>query len=503
VSGNGERASEVRGKLFSEEDDAVGVGAFGVVLDAPAVSGLGEFLVVDEDEFGIQAGCNAAGEDGFFEFDFAAADFADFKGDVSTGFEDATEFVEGAGHDGLPVLELARGGELDGVGINAEEPAAEPIVAGVINDVEERRRGDDEGYGVAGDFGGGIRKLGEELGLGADFGEGVAVFVGAVGEELLGFFENDFGDVAARRNLVAVGVDFLLRLERDGLVRWQRVDGKETGGMAGEAVERDHADPGVDGIESVLLALDEQVFFEGADFLEGFGVVEDEEVFGEFRGVLQIDLSESGGNLVESGGIQARGCQDGAQWVDIGTDRDAASEGGFDGGGAAPHKGIIDNVAGLGESIDKEARKLGFKAGAIGDFVQAVGSPLLGSPEFVDVSGDLGLGVAGLESGLDEAGILAKFAEVSELRLKRGLPELFRGIRGEKGQFDGFAGHGFRLYLLPVSKAALGRVGKPVFKRVVGRVFGAKIVKNRACKGVNPCLRSPLFFRGRRKRRAA
>ena len=41
---------------FAKKDDAVGVGAFKIVVHAPAVGGFGEFLVVDEDEDGFEAG---------------------------------------------------------------------------------------------------------------------------------------------------------------------------------------------------------------------------------------------------------------------------------------------------------------------------------------------------------------------------------------------------------------------------------------------------------------
>lgn len=432
-------------KLFSKEDDAVGVGAFGVVLDAPAVGGLGELLVVDEDEFGLKSGCDAAGKDGFFEFDFAAADFADFEGDVTAGFENTMEFVEDTGHNGLPILKLARGGELDGFGIDAEEPAAEPVVAGVVDDVEERGRGDDEGDGVAGDVRCGVGRAGEETGLGADLGEGVAELGGAFAEELLGFLENDFGNLASRRSLVAVGVDFLLGLERDGLVGRQGVNGKETRGMAGKAVEGDHANPVVDGIEGVLLALGEEIFFERAEFLQGFGMIKNEEVFGKFGGVLQVDLGEARGDLVKCGWIEAWADEDTAEGIGVRAEGDTTGEGGFKRSGAAAHEGVMDDVAGVGKSIDKEARELGFEAGAIGDFVQAVGGALLGGPEFVDVGGDLKFGNAVLERGLEESRTLTKFAEISELGLKRGLPKLSGGFGGQKGQFVGFARHGYGL----------------------------------------------------------
>ena len=42
-------------------------------------------------------------------------------------------------------------------------------------------------------------------------------------------------------------LDLELRGEADGLIGWQGIDGKETGRVAGEAVERDHANPLVEG----------------------------------------------------------------------------------------------------------------------------------------------------------------------------------------------------------------------------------------------------------------
>ena len=81
------------GSGLVKEDDAVGIGAFGVVVHAPAVGGFGEFLVVDQDQPGMKSGGHAAANDGFLQLDFAEADFADFKGDVTSGTEDAVQFT--------------------------------------------------------------------------------------------------------------------------------------------------------------------------------------------------------------------------------------------------------------------------------------------------------------------------------------------------------------------------------------------------------------------------
>ena len=62
--------------LLAEQDDAVGICAFEIVVHSPAVGGFGEFLVVNDDEHGFEAGGNAAGKNRFFEFSFSAMDFA-------------------------------------------------------------------------------------------------------------------------------------------------------------------------------------------------------------------------------------------------------------------------------------------------------------------------------------------------------------------------------------------------------------------------------------------
>ena len=117
----------------------------------------------------------AGGEDGFFELGFAAVDFADLEGDVPAVFQDAVEFVEDGGHGGLPVAsEFFGDGDLNSLGIYAEEPAAEPVVAGVINDIQKRGRGDDQADGVGFYFRGGRSGLGEEERTLGDGGQGGA-----------------------------------------------------------------------------------------------------------------------------------------------------------------------------------------------------------------------------------------------------------------------------------------------------------------------------------------
>jgi len=51
-----------------EDDNPVGVRAFGIVVHAPAVRGLGEFLVVDEHQWRVD---DATGERGLDDEDVA------------------------------------------------------------------------------------------------------------------------------------------------------------------------------------------------------------------------------------------------------------------------------------------------------------------------------------------------------------------------------------------------------------------------------------------------
>lgn len=139
-----------RGQLFSvftENDDSVGVGPVFVVFDTPAAGGFGEGVGVDQDFYGIKTGGFAAGEDMFFEEDFSSADFADFHGGVSARAEDALDFHHRGGEHGPPYLERT-GAAGNGFRVDACKPTAEPIIAAVIDHIQEWRGGDDERDGV-------------------------------------------------------------------------------------------------------------------------------------------------------------------------------------------------------------------------------------------------------------------------------------------------------------------------------------------------------------------
>ena len=101
----------------------------------------------------------------------------------------------------------------------------------------------------------------------------------------------------------------------------------------------------------------------------------------------EVDLAESLVDLIHRWRAKTRRREREAEWIDVVAERHAPQQCGFDGRGAAPHEGIIDDIAGLGEAFDEEARELRLEARAIGDFVERTSLALFRSPEFVDVSG--------------------------------------------------------------------------------------------------------------------
>ncbi len=79
----------------------------------------------------------------FLKLDFAAANLANLECHVSARTQYAKKFPENFSHGRLPGFKFARPGDLHGRGVNTDKPAPQPIVAGVIDHVEERRRGED------------------------------------------------------------------------------------------------------------------------------------------------------------------------------------------------------------------------------------------------------------------------------------------------------------------------------------------------------------------------
>ena len=81
----------------------MGVGAVLVVFDAPAVGGFCERVRVDEDFQRLETGSFATGEDMLFEEDFSVAHFADLDRCVSSGAQDAMDFLQGGGEKSFPI----------------------------------------------------------------------------------------------------------------------------------------------------------------------------------------------------------------------------------------------------------------------------------------------------------------------------------------------------------------------------------------------------------------
>src|SRR5437762_415533 len=89
---------------LAEENHTIGVGALGIVIHSPAVSGLGKLLIVDEDEDRLQASFHSTRQRGLFQLYLAASNFSHLKGNVAAGPEDAMELAKNFGHGGLPLL---------------------------------------------------------------------------------------------------------------------------------------------------------------------------------------------------------------------------------------------------------------------------------------------------------------------------------------------------------------------------------------------------------------
>ena len=69
----------------AQNNDSIGVGAFGVVTDAPAVRCLGKFLLVHHDEQPVERQPFRSLPYQAFQQDLAVADLADLEGDVAAG----------------------------------------------------------------------------------------------------------------------------------------------------------------------------------------------------------------------------------------------------------------------------------------------------------------------------------------------------------------------------------------------------------------------------------
>ena len=108
------------------------------------------------------------------------------------------EFPENGGDDLLPGGDFPRNGELDVFCVDVEEPAAQPIVHGVIDHIKKRRRSDDEGNAVGAKLGSAIAGFCQQQRTRRDPGERGPITGGAILEELFGFFQDQLRHVSER-----------------------------------------------------------------------------------------------------------------------------------------------------------------------------------------------------------------------------------------------------------------------------------------------------------------
>ena len=99
---------QVRHSALAKQDDAVRVRSFGHVIYAPAIGGLGEFLVIDEHQHGFETDRDTTRQNGFFELGLATMNFADLKSDMATWLQYAVQLVKYLRHSCLPGIELFR-----------------------------------------------------------------------------------------------------------------------------------------------------------------------------------------------------------------------------------------------------------------------------------------------------------------------------------------------------------------------------------------------------------
>ena len=130
---------------LAEQDNPVGVRALAVVRHAPAVGGLRELLRVDQTSIGSRPAAIASRDDDLFEPDACRrAPRPPRRRRGRPGAGRARSSGRAAGHERLPASSCFASVDRHRGGVDAAEPAAQPVVARVVHDVEERRRGDDQ-----------------------------------------------------------------------------------------------------------------------------------------------------------------------------------------------------------------------------------------------------------------------------------------------------------------------------------------------------------------------
>ena len=144
--------------------------------------------------------------------------------------------------------------------IDAGEPAAQPVVALIIDHIQKRRRGDDQVHRPVSQAGCPFRRPGHQDRRRMRRRHSVR----QQAERLL---QDDRPHVPRRRHLAARLVDLALRHGRHGLIGRHGIDREKPARMAGQTIDRHHPDPGIHRIERIAPL--QQPGAQGADLTQG------------------------------------------------------------------------------------------------------------------------------------------------------------------------------------------------------------------------------------------
>ena len=211
----------------------------------------------------------------------------------------------------------------------------------------------------------------------------------SVAQQRGGFFQNKLLYVAIRGRLPPLFVDLPLRLGRDRLIGRKRINGKETGGMSRQAVDRHHPDPVVDRVGGTAQRRSfEEPAAKRADMAQRPRAIESKQFRILVACLVPMDLVQSAGDLARRRRIEARPGQQDAQGVGVVSHRLAAHESALNGRCPSPHERVVYRLAWSRQTLDEEFGKLRFEAGAVAHLVNRMGLALAGRPEFIDQIGD-------------------------------------------------------------------------------------------------------------------
>ena len=157
--------------------------------------------------------------------------------------------------------------------------------------------------------------------------------------------------------------------------------------MAGEAIEADHFDPEIEGVERAGVAASLEILLQRRKLAQRFGMIEGEQVSGFIGRGVERNFGEPVSDGAQLRRLQAAAREHLAQRIDVATKRHAPEQRGLNQRGAASHERVIDDFAGRGESLDEKPGQLRFETGAVGNLVQGTGLPLARGPELVDEGG--------------------------------------------------------------------------------------------------------------------